>query len=540
MQKQLYNILEKLIIKNNIQVNKEELKLQLTSHPSYPSLHALTGVLDHFSIPNLALRLVANQEILQQLPSSFIANVSEEQGEALIFAEKKKDSIKITNDNKESKTITKEEFLNTWNGILVVIEKDETVKETKEHPIKKVTNWLLSGLGLLLIGYLMFSSSNLFAKAHFLLSSIGLVISVFILKHELGLQSSTTNSFCNISEKTSCDAVLNSKGASVFGLFKLSDISIVVFSSYCLCWFLFFVSGTTSFLIMSIVTLLAFPFIVYSVYYQYNVVKKWCPLCLAIASVLMLQIGALVIGGFSLQAIEIDIQTLALFLISVIISISIWSFLKPILIKKETLEKMEVAHHKFKRNFSVFNVLLNEGDSLKSFTPIQGEINLGNKEAKIKLVLVTSPLCYYCKEAHRDMEQLLNRIGDKISLTIRFNANINNLNYGLYPIASRLLDIYNIKGENEILKVLNEVYDDAVNLEHWLENQSQELSKSYDSILETQSLWCKSNAINFTPAFYVNGKLFPKEYYRTDFIYFIDDLLEQQDTTMAENQAIAS
>ncbi|MCD2258644.1 vitamin K epoxide reductase family protein [Psychroserpens luteolus] len=540
MQDQLYKILEKLIVKTNIQVNKEELKLQFSSHPSYPSLHALTGVLDHFNIPNLALRLAVNEDMLQQLPKHFIANIESDQKDILVLIEKKKNGIKITSNPRENKIITNEEFLKRWNGIVVAIEKDETVKETFESPTKKMAKWILSGLGILLVGYLILSNNSVFASTHFLLSIVGLIISVFILNHELGLQSNTTNNFCNLSEHTSCDAVLNSKGASFFGILKLSDISIIVFSCYCLCWLLFFVSGTSNYSILSIATLLAFPFVVYSLYYQYSVVKKWCPLCLSIASVLILQITALVVFGAFFKTIRIDVQTMVLFSMATLTSIGVWSFIKPLLRKKEVLEKTEIAHYKFKRNFSLFNVLLNEGDAFSAFNSIPGEIVLGNKDAKIEVVLVTSPFCYYCKKAHRDIDQLLHRIGDKVKLIIRFNANVNNPDDQLFQVASRLLKIYNTQSKNEILKALNEVYSDDVNLEHWINHKPYEVSVFYNTILKIQSDWCQTNAINFTPALYINNKLFPKEYDRKDLIYFIDDLTEQLDTTISTNSRVES
>lgn len=540
MQHQLYNILEKLIIKNNIRVNKEELKLQLSSHPSYPSLHALTGVLAHFSIPSLALRLVTNEEILEQLPSSFIANIFEEKGEDLVLVEKKKEGIKITNDIKKSKTITNQEFLKLWDGVIVAIEKDDTVEETIQNPAVKFAKWSILTLGVFLTGYLMFISGNLFANLHFTLSVIGLIISAFILKHELGLQSSAANSFCNLSEKTSCDAVLNSKGATLFGLFKLSDVSVIVFLSCCLYWFLSFVSNTINTSIMSIVTLLAFPFVIYSVYYQYNVVKKWCPLCLTIASVLVVQVGVLFLTGFSFELLVFDTKSLVLLAIALIIAISSWSLIKPLLKKKESLEKVEIEHYKFKRNFSLFNVLHNESDTLSSFTSIPKEIKLGNPDAYTQLVIVTSPLCYFCKSAHNDIEHLLTRIGDKLNVIIRFNVTNYNEDNLLYKIVSKLIETYNTAGEEKTIKLLSEVYSDDVNLEKWLNNQDYKASNAYKDVLEKQSDWCIENTINFTPAMYLNGKLFPKEYDRKDLIYFIDDLIEQENISTQINQAIAS
>ena len=431
-------------------------------------------------------------------------------------------------------------FLEQWNGIIVAIEKDESVKETISNPVIKLAKWVMALFAILLTGYLLLSSGNTFTISHFLLSIVGLVVSLFILKHELGLQSSAANSFCNLSKKTSCDAVLNSKGATLLGLFKLSDVSVTAFSCCCLFWFLSFVSNSINTSIMSIVTLLAFPFVIYSVYYQYNVVKKWCPLCLAIASVLLLQIGVLFFTGFTIESIVIDTKSVVLFSLAIILSISFWSVFKPLLKKKESLEKVEIEHYKFKRNFSLFNVLSNQGDTLKAFTPISGEIKLGNPDASTQLVIVTSPLCFFCKDAHNDIEHLLKRIGDKINVVIRFNVTNYTEDNMLYKITSKLIETYNIRGEKQTLKLLDEVYSDAINLEKWLKNQDYKISNLYNSILKQQSEWCTDNAINFTPALYLNGRLFPKEYDRKDLVFFIDDLIEQQNTSTSINQAIAS
>ena len=528
MQNHLYEILKKLLVKNNIKINNEELKLQLSSHPSYPSLHALTGVLDHFNIPNLALRLVVNEEILDQLPSIFIANLVNDQTEALALIEKKKDGVIII-DSEKSKRISNQEFLKRWKGVIVAIEKDEAINETKENPIIKPMKWVLALTGFSVLGFLMYTHNNFFANSHLVLSIIGFVLSIFIVKHELGLNSNATNSFCNLSEKTSCDAVLNSKGASVFGLFKLSDISIVMFSAYCLCWVLLGVSGSSNFSVVSIVTLLAFPFVLYSIYYQYNVVKKWCPLCLVIAAVLTVQMSTLLLSGFSIKEVTFDVQTLAAFLIPVIASAGVLGVLKPLFLRKESLEKTEVAYYKFKRNFSFFNVLLNEGDALSSYVPIPGEISLGNPNANVRLILVTSPMCFYCKKAHRDMEQLLSRIGNQIHLTIRFNVNTAYKDNNLYKVASKLLQIYNTKEENNIIHALDEVYKDDANLDEWVKSKDLSNMSIYNPILDKQRDWCKANVINFTPALYINKRQFPKEYDRLDLIYFIDDLIEQQD-----------
>ena len=528
MRKQFYDMLEKLVIKNNIHVNQEELKLQLLSHPSYPSLHALTGVLDHFGITNLALRVPVNKETLVELPSCFIANVVREQEQSsLVLVEKKAAMFKISYDKKEIETISEEAFLEIWNGIILAIEKDENVKEQATNSWSNTARWSIYFLGVSLLLFLMYSTAGIFAGIHFLLSIVGLVLSVFIVQHELGLQSTAANNFCNLSARTSCDAVLNSKGATLFGLFKLSDVSIVVFASYVLYWILFFVAEKANLTLVFLTTALAVPFILYSVYYQYQVVKKWCPLCLGIVSVLALQAVALVFSEFSIALILIDMQGLLLAFLSVLVVIAAWDWIKPLLEKKKELEELEIKHYKFKRNFSLFNTLYKENDLLPNMIAISGEIVLGNKNAPLEILLVTSPLCHYCKQAHKDVERLLNSHYDQVKLVIRFNSNASNKEGVAYKITSRLLQLYATKEEAAFREILNEVYAENIDLSQWLKKETITTKDSYHQVLTQQEDWCKSNNINFTPAIYINGRQFPVEYDRSDLAFFIEDLMEQ-------------
>ncbi len=528
MRDQLFNILDQLIIKSNIRINRSELKLQLSSHPSYPSLHALTGVLEHFDIPNAALRLPVNKEILDQLPRHFIANVDTDRGGDLVLIEKKGTKIKLKLDTDKNKIISQEAFLNQWKGIIVVIEKDDLMEEVPSQGMAVFFNWLLVFCGVLWTANIVFSLSDPFAQIHFLLSLIGLVFSIQIVKHELGISSMVANNFCNLSENTSCDAVLNAKGATLFGWLKLSDISLVIFVAYSCFWLLSFISGNTNALLISAMTAFAFPFVLYSIYYQYRVVKKWCPLCLGIGFVLILQFSSLLLYDFSPAKIHLDMQSIGLLAWSLLSSAAIWSLLKPVLKRKEALGKLELAHHKFKRDFSLFNALYAKGSSLSSTAPIAREIVLGNRNAPIEIILVTSPFCYFCKAAHRDIDKILRKAKDKVKVIIRFVVDVKNKDTDLYKITSKLIEIYNLKGDTACLHALEEVYGAEVDYKKWLQKYNQRSYEKYESTLEQQHKWTQANGINFTPAFYLNRKAYPKEYDRIDLLYFIEEFIELQ------------
>ncbi|WP_422106782.1 vitamin K epoxide reductase family protein [Winogradskyella sp.] len=519
-------MLRKLLSKTGIIVNDAELKLQLLSHPSYPSLHALTGVLEHFQIPSLALRLPIEKETLPQLPKCFIAQITIAGNDHLVLVEKKKEVFKITGGDTGRSTLSTEAFLNQWTGIVLVIEKDERVEHEESNRVITIAKGLAAISSLLLLAYISYDYQNTFAFYHFLLSSLGLVLSISIVHHASGMHSSATNSFCNLSEKTSCDAVLNSKGATLFGFLKLSDVSIVTFCCFCLCWVILFANKMDDFVIMPIVSLLAFPFVIYSVYYQYKVIKKWCPLCLGITSILTAQFLLALISYHVSDLLVFKAENLSVFVLSLLITSVLWNLFRPILKKNINLEKLEVEHYKFKRNYALFKASYDDSQALTTTTSIKNEIVLGPKQAPIKLTLVTSPLCYYCKKAHQDIEHLLKAPHHKINVTIRFHVDVDQQNTQLYKITSELLRIYQDEGEIACLKALHEVYKDDADLTKWLADHNSEGIKSYDTILRTQAQWCKANNIHFTPALYLNDRAFSKAYERTDLLHFIEDIEE--------------
>ena len=537
MKDQLFLLLKKLLVKNSIQINEEELLVQLSSHPSYPSLHAVIGVLDHFNIPNIAVRLNKDVEILNQLPKNFMAVTEKDLVSEICLVQKTSANFKLIGDDGKKRIKSVSAFLEAWNGIIIAIEKDENIVETKKPLIYKVLAFTPYTLGAILAGYFI-SQSHLYANLHFALSALGLFLSVLLVKQDLGLLSKAANSFCNISEKTSCDAILQSKGATFFGVLKLSDISVVAFIGYIITWFIFLSQGVNNLSSLFLLSILALPFVAYSLYYQGVVLKKWCPLCLGVVGVLLLQAAS----SFFAQDTQIVFSEIPLALciapVVMLLTLSIWLPLKSLFQKNKKLKTVEIDHLKFKNNFAIFNVLLEQGTYLKNSSDIPSEIILGNPNATLTLTLVTSPFCHYCKQAHQDITQLLDRAGDKIKIRIRFNVSTKNKDTDLYIIVSHVLETFNKEGADSAAKLLHTLYADAIDLKKWIDNNAIQPNDNYIQIMDDQSNWAEENGINFTPALFIGDKPFPKEYGRLDLLNFIDALIEEanQTTTTATNK----
>ncbi|MFK8103101.1 MAG: vitamin K epoxide reductase family protein [Saprospiraceae bacterium] len=529
MRKELYQLLAQLLNSHRIRVNEAELKLQLQSHPSYPSLHALTGVLNHFGITNLALQVPVQADVLPELPDYFIANLMGAKEKQLMLVAKQQNRWEIFDDTDKVQLLDQASFLQRWDGIILAVEKEETaLTEAKDEPSFFSTKILFVGL-FLLMAYFIAIQGNLFASLHFLLSIIGFAFSVLIVQHELGFTSPTTDRFCQQSEKTSCDDVLLSKGAKILNFLKLSDLSIVIFGSYILYWTFYFLTTALPITLIVLLSWSAIPVVLYSLYYQRWVVQKWCPLCLAIAGVLVLQAVSVFTSDFSFAMLSLSLKTGLIFLFSTLIAIGTWKTVKDLLAQKKELGALKLKHFKFKRNFSIFQALHQRGESLNASIDIPQEIVLGAFDAPLEIILVTNPRCFYCKEAHQDISKVLKSASDQLKLIIRFNfREIDQEDIG-YQVAAQLLHIFATQGKSAVEKALDEVYHAEVALPTWLAQQTGNTKNAYESSLRTQAEWCRTHGINFTPALFVAGKQFPVEYDRGDLIYFVEELIEQNE-----------
>ena len=516
-----------LLTRNKISIDKEELDFQIKSHPTYPSLHAITGVLDHFNINNLALDVPVDQDTLQQLPESFLARVRTPEGEDFAVVTKKNEDYELVFSKKKKSAFTLTSFLESFTGIIVAVEKTEetdTIKSTSRN-----YGTLLTSISLVLVFILFLTTQpTLSASLYFGLSLIGLLLSSSILKQELGFQNILGDAICSDrDEKKDCNAVLSSNGAKLFGPFKLSDLSIIYFVVLSLLSLLF-VWRQTPLTLLYTISLLALPITIYSIYYQYKVVKKWCLLCLSIVAVLWLQAAIILLPNTTFAIYDTQLDQILFGATIFTILVTAWYFVSPIIRGQQESKQLKIDYYKFKKNFSLFQTSLQQKDSLNTAIAGIDEIQFGAKNPVSNITFITNPLCGHCKEVHHLLEDILKKNTQNTLLTVRFYTNPEHSEDPSVRITARLLELFHTDSPTTCLKAMHDIYGDYTQdnwFAKWGECQNNE---AYFKILEQQSQWCKDNNINFTPEILVNGYSYPSAYKRNDLIYFIEELEEGQ------------
>ncbi|WP_179376769.1 vitamin K epoxide reductase family protein [Winogradskyella wichelsiae] len=522
MKDPLFLHVQQLLKLNSIPFDKTELEFQIQSHPSYPSLHAITGVLDHFEIDNIALDVPQTEEILEQLPTSFLAQLKIDNNEDFSVIKKRGKSLDIYNPSSRKKqTIDSSIFLNQFTGIMVAVEKEVNKKaNTYENTRSKDTITIAT---IILIALTFFLMQPTFSEsAIFVFSILGIIISIAIFKQAQGENSVIGNAFCNGESTTkSCNDVLNSKGATLFKNFKLSDLSIVYFSGLALALFVITASQNT----ISILYLISFasvPITIFSIYYQIQIVKKWCALCLSIIVVLWLQAGVSSLNTNSI--LEFSPQSASLILVSFAIALVSWNYINPLLKREDEFKKLKIEYYKFKRNFNLFSSLLNQTKQITIPNNLDNII-LGDSNSNLEISVITNPFCGHCKSVHFLIEDILRKT-DNIKINIIFNVNTNAISSDSAMVSNKLLELYHEENLDTLLKAMDDIYENPM-AEKWLVKWGKCNNEDhYFTMLKQQKDWSQSNDINFTPELLINGKSYPKEYNREDLILFIEDLQE--------------
>jgi hypothetical protein len=276
------------------------------------------------------------------------------------------------------------------------------------------------------------------------------------------------------------------------------------------------------FTIQAILSILEIPIILLSLYFQKFVEKKWCPICLSIIAVILFEVVyALSLGN---NFYDLSFFGILVYLFVYIGILTIWFRLKDLFMKLKELKESKVKSNRFSRNYKLFkNVLLTKD----KYDLPKNPIILGNFSSNLHIAIITHPYCRHCKAAHEIMEDIYNKHGENLSISILFKIDIENANEDLKLLCRNLVSIHLEKG-NKAFNIAMKSWFENKNHKLWLATYGSPTTdvKKIDAILNLHNNWCKDNIITFTPNIFIQGYQFPEMYDRKELIYFINDLVE--------------
>lgn len=517
-----FNFLFKYLEKNQVSIDKTEFEYQIQSHPEYPSLLAISDTLFFFNIDNIATRIEKNQ--IELLPDCFVALLmSEANIPVLNYVEKKENDYLVTNE-KKARLISTQELENIWAEVILLVDKPD-IEEGVKHNIERnyMSAILLLWFGLF-FSVLFTSKTTIFIVIFFIFPIIGVLFSIAALKDLFGAKSKLINNFCNITASTSCNSIVSSDKWKIFKILNFSDLSIVFFSfQFTGLFFSVLTNSIDSFFtIQKILLAFSLPVIIASLYYQKFVEKKWCPICLVIITIILLEIIYL----FSMININFSISlnyliTYGLVFVGLLIT---WNYLKQLLSNNKALKEDLFKARRFERNYENFkNNLIVNPKVILPYSPII----LGNKECSITITIISSPFCGHCKKAHEILEKIIERHHQNVCVNVILKSDFYRETEDSKRLFRDLYKLYDYKKQDLFLKGMNFWFNNS-DLNVWFEMYNLVPDYSFDETIISHNQWCIDNDFNFTPAIFINGYQYPKSYDRETLLYFINDLIEDE------------
>lgn len=527
-----------LIEELHVRVTKTTIQKDLLEHPDYPSLLSISDVLKTYGIDNIAIKLPI--ENFNNIAVPFIAYIKGLQLKHSLFAvvnKVNKESIQFYNPgtNKKEK-LTKDEFAKLYEGIVLAVEANPDAEE-KDYDKKRKNERqkdfynLLIALPIPLIIVLSVSFAfvqhdvltAIYPVLFTIITFIGCIVGVLLLWHQVDEYNPVINEICHAGKKINCSAILNSKAASIFGI-SWSVLGSTYFMGMLLSLLAGGITNTNNLFLLSWINVIALPYIIYSISYQWLVAKQWCILCLTVQAILFIQFIVAFTGKFHRLHSFSQIPYLSYIIIFTCFSLVFTALLllMPALEKAKDSRGKTIALQRLKHNPQIFEALLARQKFIDNTADDLGII-IGNPSVKYRLTKVCNPYCGPCARAHPIMEDLL-KYNDNLQLQIIFTATDKEDDIRTKP-AKHLLAIASLGDEQLTEKALDDWYGapikdyEAFAAKYPLKG---ELARQTENI-KKMSNWCEKTEIAFTPTFFINGYQLPVIYSVNDLKYFLSN-----------------
>lgn len=517
-------ILNQFLTRQGYYIGLDELYVEFFSHPDFPSFQSITNTLDHFSIHSLAASIPKEQ--FGQLDQAVLVHLSVKGKNQLAIAEKEgENGIRIWQGEGEGKTVVikKDEFENLWDGNLIAIEKNN---QKKSYSIDRIA-LLVVLLSFLAVYQEINGQGNIRTIVFQGLTGLGLYLSYLVIQTTIRFNHHGSR-FCSFSKSTDCERVINSDSSRILGLFSLSDLSLIYFLTLN---FSLLIGVSTSILVW--VSALSLPVVIYSIYQQAIILKKWCPLCLGIGLVICAQF-LILISDFEFVFTYNSFYSIgALLIIGSLVFIA-WQWLKPFLtVKKDAIEQAKELKT-FKRNYHLFVPYFHSLPILDTSITVPDIHLSGETNAPIKILAITNPLCKHCQEVHHMLEHLGQKYPEDLRIDLRFYTPQADLNDPRILVSCGMLKAYK-EDKESFHQRINHWYERG-DVRSFLETVGLERPEDeYLQILGKHTKWCTANGIGVTPVLLLNNRVFPTFYQTTDLAQMVGALMEDMKSERVEN-----
>lgn len=498
-----------------VSVSESTIKKEIEEHPDYPSLFCISDVLSRLGVENIATR--CNEETLDKIPTPFITQVKGKKTGEIFFTivrSTKGETVEYFDQEKYSwLTAPKADFLARCNKIVLFGEAkqnageknyEQKIRVDRKNSVRKY--FYVASIPALILSAGIYSAFLQWRFSWFMfftLAFLGLMVSLLLIWYEFDQHSPLLSKICTTRKKINCGLVLQSKAAKLWGIgWNIWGFSY--FSGLVFCMLI------NKFLApdlpwgLQLINIAALPYVIYSIYTQWRVLKQWCVLCLAVISILLCQaiLLTMVFGlGFTLpisRGLDVLLPFLFTSTITLILTQTIFSILKRL--KDKTQEYRELV--RLKRNAELFNILFSQQPAVTNIASEIG-IKLGNPLGKYKIIKVCNPYCNPCSKSHASLETLLDA-NSNVQVQVVFSVSNSEDDFRAQPVRHFLAL------SQESPELLKEAMD------YWYAQDKKDYQifasrypinwkdKNQNHQIDAMRNWCTEVDIRFTPTVFLS------------------------------------
>jgi len=516
-----------------VSVSDDTLRKSLESHSDFPSLLSLKDVFLSFGINSTAVQ--TDDYNLSDFQTPFICPIQKNGWDSSRFILIKSIDNEIVTFYNTVKSSWEKVALNVfreWHtGVVLLAEKNGSLKVKSQSANESIPKKLVKSPWFLFFVPVLFAliyglerstfTQIWFGSLSLILNITGLTLSLLLIWHDVDHHNPFLKRICSNGQKTDCGSILQSNGAKAFGI-NWSTIGFSYFLTNSLSHIFFGLSNTDYLVVWVTASITASPFIIYSVIYQWRIIKKWCLLCLAVQAIMSTQLMLNIcyldkIGSQFKNIIGYPVFVHAtLFALIITATVSFLSILK----KASKSSEYQLRWQRLKSDPEIFRAQLISQQSVSISTDGVGVV-LGNLDAKHEIVMVSNPYCAPCSIAHNEINSILN-VSDNVRFRIIFSVSMDESDFRSPPV--RHIMAIDILGEKLRKK---KAIDDWYSLIYkdftaFTEAYPVESDPSVlDEKIRKMYNWCHEMGVRHTPTIYFDGFLLPDSYEIGDLINFV-------------------
>lgn len=507
----------------NVRATALTVRERLEDHPDFPALSALSDVLTELRVNNLATRLTPDRLPDVPLPALMQVRVGNDEQFAPL-RHLNGETVEWLDTATGCQREPFAAFVERWTGIALLIEPDEQAGE-RDYPRARRRELLQQArMPLMVMGIVfclgllvdaVWATASAPALGLLLIKGLGTLVSGLLVAYSLDANNPALRKLCTFGKSTNCQSILQSEQAKIWGDFGWADVGLLYFTGGFITLagaLLLQSAGTLPWLL--VLTALALPYTVWSVYYQAFVARQFCTLCLTVQALLWVEAGV----GYTLWlAIWPALGTLWPVLGTFLAVTLLWLVVRKPIHRATQLAPVRRELRKIKFSETYLRAELSQQAQALPYPNGLRPLVLGNPNGTTVLIMVTNPMCEACKISHKELIKLLPYMPD--------------LRCEIILVASQKQSGLEIAVAKEWLRLQHDQTTERMN--HWFLHPTYSVKPHlWQSIIQgskfdeaiTQQLrlyarWAYHMGVDSTPTFFLSSKKLPNIFRVSDLLY---------------------